>query len=261
MRLKMEKFLDFCERSKKYTIERAKAHRVFLTILVLLFLGFCFGRYKETKVEQSREEIASIVGKNKSKVIFFDRGLYDKSPKQKKGYLLSNFSEDFVIGSQKAPITMIDYSSFTCIFCRQMREDLKKIIDEYAVNSNALRYVFRPAVNSKTVTLRLFLNCARDSGKVWELVDDIFNTPKLNVLDMKVVVEELIEKHKIKIDKDMEICLGSNVEQEKIIYYQRESSFVFNVRRTPLLVINGEAYYGFKKYEELKKIIEEKLNQ
>ncbi|MDR2760911.1 MAG: DsbA family protein [Rickettsiales bacterium] len=254
----MKKLLKFYENGKKYLAKRAKACRIFLIIFALLSLGFYFNKYKEKKIEQSREEIASITGKRNA-VIFFDRGLYDKSLKQKKEYLLSDFSNDFTIGAKNAPVTMVDYSSFTCIFCRQMREDLKKIIDEYAVNSNALRYVFRPAVNDKTVELKLFLNCARDSGKVWELTDDIFNVKDLGVLNMRKVIEELAEKWKIEINGDIEACLESNLEREKIIYYQRENSLIFNVRKTPLLVINGEPRYGLKKYEELKKIIEEKL--
>jgi protein-disulfide isomerase len=247
---------EYIKKAKEYLIIQAKKNSVFITILVLLSVGFTYSKHKVTKMIEEKE----IRETTTEGAVFVDTALYDKTFKEKKEYLLNNFDNDFVIGDEKAPLTLVDFSSFSCMFCRKMRDDMDKIIDEYAVKSKRLRYVLRPVVNSKTIPLKILLNCINDDEKRWKLINNMFSINWDGAPSVKTVVDGLIFRHRIDME-EIRKCLTSDDEYKKIVYYQKENSLIFKIQRTPLLVINGKKYSGYRDYDELKKIIEENVQK
>jgi predicted DsbA family dithiol-disulfide isomerase len=247
---------EYIEKIKGYLITQARKNSVFITILVLLSVGFMYSRHRVAKMIEEKEiEETALEG-----TVFVDTALYNKTIKEKKEYLLNNFDNDFVIGDEKAPLTLVDFSSFSCMFCRKMRDDMDKIIDEYAVKSKQLRYVLRPVVNSKTIPLKILLNCVDDDEKRWKLINNMFSVNWDGAPSVKTVVDGLVFKHKIDM-KEIRKCLTSDDEYRKIVYYQKENSLIFKIQKTPLLVINGKKYFGYRDYDGLKKIIEENVQK
>jgi protein-disulfide isomerase len=251
-----EKFLESIKKTRNYVVAKIKSNRVAIIVVILLSIGFISDKNRTKRIADERN-VGDTVPKES---IFIDMTLYSKNLKEKREYLLDNFDNDFVIGDKKAPLTIVDFSSFSCSFCRQMRRDINKIVDEYAVKSKRLRYVLRPVVNSKTIALKILLGCVEDSDKRWKLIDSIFSIDWMKINSVKTAVDGLMTKHNIDAEKIRD-CLNDDEKYQKIVYYQRENSQIFKIEKTPLLVVNGRTYSGYKNYDELKKIIDENVHK
>jgi hypothetical protein len=239
---------------KEYVINKIRNNQVVVLVILLLGIGFIYNNYSEKRTIAKSGVTKYDPSSNKDS-IFIDTSLYNKTVKEKREYLLKNFNNDFVIGDEKAMATIIDFSSFSCKFCQEMRDGMNRIIKEYATEKKQLRYVFRPVVNKKTIALKILLNCISDKDKQWKIINYVFAVNWEKIPSMKIATETLTKKYEIDINK-ISSCLNDDLERNRIIYYHRENDLVFNLQRTPFFVINGRTYRGFKTYEELKSIVE-----
>lgn len=211
-------------------------------------------RMDDNKKRSENEDSNSPSG---SRTILINTGLYGKSTGEKRDYLLNNFRTDFVVGDANAKITMIEYASFGCRFCRKQRLEIRKIIDEYALKRKVLRYVFRPLFNTKTIPIGAFLHCAKEEN-VLSIADEVFAANIDLIDDYQAYLTKLGEKYAMGEDYVKE-CLFDRDIYEKIIYMQQNSREVFGLEATPVLFINGRKIVGYRSYEQLKSLIEKLL--
>jgi protein-disulfide isomerase len=106
-------------------------------------------------------------------------------------------SNDHVLGSNKAKVTMFEYSDFQCPFCRKFwTESYAKIKKDY-VDTGKVRLVFRQypleSIHPASRIAAEASECAGDLGKFWEMHDKIFeeqaklgqNTVQFTAADLK----------------------------------------------------------------------------
>lgn len=77
----------------------------------------------------------------------------------------------FGIGDPDAPVTLVEYSDFSCPHCRDLAVVIEQLIDEY-VTTGDLRIVFKPIsfVNPPYSTAAAQAAvCAGEQGKFWEM--------------------------------------------------------------------------------------------
>ncbi len=82
-----------------------------------------------------------------------------------------------VIGSDTAPVTIVEYSDYQCPFCRKWFDESKKqLFDEY-VSTGKVRFVFKdfplnghPLAKPYAVSVR----CAGEEGKYFEMHDKMY---------------------------------------------------------------------------------------
>jgi protein-disulfide isomerase len=78
-----------------------------------------------------------------------------------------------VLGQESAPITVIEFSSYTCPFCaRHYTETFGLIKNEY-IDQGLVKYVMRdfPLRHPYAQEAAESTECARDQGKFWEMHD------------------------------------------------------------------------------------------
>jgi protein-disulfide isomerase len=87
--------------------------------------------------------------------------------------------DDVVRGDPNAPITMLEYSDFTCGFCEKFfHETFPQILSEY-IETGKVRFVYRdfprapggPALHSSQAA-----RCAGAQGAYWPMHDRLFNS-------------------------------------------------------------------------------------
>lgn len=240
------KFLDFVKR-----------YKVYLIIIGILTIG---AFYKRNVVDETAK--ANKITKGRStepRTIMVHMGLHNKTKEEKREYLLNHFDLDYVIGNKNAKVTIIEYSSFTCKYCKKMRDEIRKILDEYALGENSqIRYVIRPIYNTKTIPLGAFLICAKDEDKL-NIIDDFFKTNLSAITDMEEFLIETGKRYNMD-ETYVKDCIYDKDMYEKLIYMQQASRSVFNLDATPVFVINGKEYIGYKTSKQLKTIVENILN-
>ena len=223
--------------------------------VVILFLLLCLGFLYNTKHKTSAKTSETVpVSEENPLTIFVKPGLFGKTPEEKREYLLNNFEMDNVVGNLDAKITVIEYSSFTCKYCKSLRKEINKLVGDYALKEQKIRYILRPLYNTKTIPLGAFIQCARTEDKE-KIADYFFSKDIDNIDNMEKFLLEAGNKFNMNEDyvKD---CIYDEDMYKKLIYMQQETNTAFNIEGTPVLFINGKEYAGYRTVEKLKTIID-----
>ncbi len=87
-------------------------------------------------------------------------------------------TDDVVRGDPKAPITMLEYSDFTCHFCKKFfHETFPKLLSEY-IETGKVRFVYRDFPRGLGNPLRAAdaARCAGEQNAYWPMHDRLFNS-------------------------------------------------------------------------------------
>lgn len=247
--LHMKKIYNYI---KNYIIK----HRAILLLFLIILVGFIYNSFSQAPQEDLNIRKATT---DEPITVFIKPGLYGKTPEEKREYLLTHFENDNVIGDPNAEVTVIEYSSFTCNYCKAMRKEINRLVDEYAINEKKIKYVLRPLYNTRTIPIGAFLGCVSEKNK--EKAIDYFFLK--NIEDVENMEEFLIEAGKEfgMTEEVVKNCIYDEDTYKKLIYMQQETNTAFDIEGTPFLFINGEGYAGYKTSEKLKTIIDQKYEK
>ncbi len=87
-------------------------------------------------------------------------------------------TDDVVRGDPKAPVTLLEYSDFTCHFCKKFFHDtFPKLLTEY-IETGKVRFVYRDFPRGLGGPLRAAdaSRCAGDQDAFWPMHDRLFNS-------------------------------------------------------------------------------------
>lgn len=163
--------------------------------------------------------------------------------------------DDPSYGAEDSPVTMIEFSSFTCGYCGLYhRETFPKIEEEY-IKTGKVRYVYRDFPLGESAQLaHCAFQCANEQGKFWEYVDVLFK-------NQGEQDEEGLKKFAVDLGADGEdfaACLSSGKYKDEI-QKDLEDGQKAGVEGTPSFFINGRLVVGAQPYSEFKRVIDEEL--
>ena len=85
--------------------------------------------------------------------------------------------EDHMRGSMNAPVTIIEYSDFSCPFCKRFHPSLQQALREY---DGKVRWIYRhfplSAIHPNALKQANASECANEQGKFWEYADMLFES-------------------------------------------------------------------------------------
>ena len=87
-------------------------------------------------------------------------------------------ADDVVRGDPKAPITLVEYSDFTCHFCKKWFHDtFPKLLSKY-IETGKVRFVYRDFPRGFGSPLRAAdaARCAGEQNAYWPMHDRLFNS-------------------------------------------------------------------------------------
>ena len=152
----------------------------------------------------------------------------------------ANEAVDHVLGPADSEITLVEYGSYDCPYCRAANERIAELRDEF---SDQMRYVWRHRpIPGSDLALRAaeLAERAAQRGKFWEAhVELMTRSPALSEDDLRAVAAKLqIEDEPPHVDSAEESRAHEHVERD--IASARASG----VRVTPTFYINGRKYSG-----------------
>ena len=139
------------------------------------------------------------------------------------------------IGTEDAPVTIVEFSDFQCPFCKQAAATLNHILDKYP---QKVRLVFRNFPLPSHIDAQKAHEaaaCAQDQGKFWEYHDILFaNQNSLDVIHLKRYAAQL----------ELEIthfnqCLDTG-KYTDYVKNDVDQGKKLSVRGTPSFFINGK---------------------
>ena len=166
------------------------------------------------------------------------------------------------LGDKEAPVIIIEYSSFTCPHCATFHtEVLPKLKADY-INSGKVLLEYREVYfDGPGLWAGLLARC-QGNQKYFPMIDLIFRKQKDWARGNRdEIINGLLSigRQSGLTDEKSKMCMeDSNLAEELIEIFKKNTS-ADGISSTPSFVINGELMQNMS-YDELKKVIEGKLN-
>ena len=163
------------------------------------------------------------------------------------------------LGSDRAPVTIVEYGSLTCDYCvRFHREVLPRIQSRYIVTGQ-VRFIYRDFPTGDTATRgAVAARCAGDDYYTMldALYADVGNWSRARDLDAALIQQATSLGL---ADRAFRACLNGQEQRRAIINHQRTATVDYGVLGTPTFLINGRLIRGIQDFEQMKLLIAEAL--
>ena len=167
------------------------------------------------------------------------------------------------IGSEDAPISIIEYRSLTCSHCAEFSNETYPLLKSEFIDTGVVKFELRPfALNAIDLNAFKLLHCADET--------DFFALDKLLFKEQKKWIvtnpSDQVLENSTKALGDYGILFGiSEDDYTECLNNEKITDFIlseringvenFDISSTPTFIINGEIFSGNKSFEELEKII------
>lgn len=163
-------------------------------------------------------------------------------------------------GSPDAPVTIVEFSDFTCPYCGSFSAETLPKIQETYIDTGKVRFTYKHFAILGPASIRTAeaSECAAEQDKFWEYHDQLFaEQASVRGLSNDDPLTDLADRLGLDISAFAE-CLASGRYSDQI---QRESQAVasMGVRGTPGFLVNGVFISGAQPFEAFQQIIEEQL--
>ena len=178
--------------------------------------------------------------------------------------LLDISKDDFVIGNESAPITIIEYASLSCSHCADFHTNTLETLKEEYIDSGKVRFVFRDfPFNYPALLGSMVLRCIPEDVR-YDYMNALFQL-QTNWVD-KESTKTTQELFKIMqsggmTKEEFDTCITNVDLENKILQGVIGAQSEFNIQSTPSFLVNGILVEGNKSIKEFRQIINKILSQ
>jgi protein-disulfide isomerase len=169
---------------------------------------------------------------------------------------------DMVLGAADAPVTIVEYASYTCPHCATFHDTVFKQLKTDYIDTGKVRFVYREVYFDRYgLWAAMIARCGGDT-RYFGVSAMLFEQQKGWAAsdDPAVVVENLkkIGRTAGMDDATLDACLKDNAMAEAMVAAYQTNATADGVDGTPTLIINGEKHSNMS-YADLAKLLDEKL--
>ena len=176
--------------------------------------------------------------------------------------------EEMTLGDPDAPVTMIEYASFTCPHCRNFHETSFDQLKEEYIDTGKVHFIFREVIfgeDANTVRAGLWpALLARCGGeeRYFGITDLLFERWEewTQVQTLQEMADNLRRIGKVAglSDEEIDACFSDGEKAQAVYENSLRQTQADNVSATPSFVIDGELYTN-RPYEDLAAVIDEQI--
>ncbi|MEL7280075.1 MAG: DsbA family protein [Pseudomonadota bacterium] len=170
---------------------------------------------------------------------------------------------EMTLGDENAPITFIEYASFTCPHCARFHQNQFKELKADFIDTGKVRFIHRDVYFDKYGLWASMVARCGGPERFFGITDMIYAEQREWIGDGQDagVAERLRKIGKVAglTQDELDACLSDRNHAQALVAAYQENSAADDVTSTPTLIINGKKYDNMA-YPELKEIIEGKLN-
>ena len=177
--------------------------------------------------------------------------------------VLNLTENDFIIGNDNAPITIIEYASMSCSHCANFHNNTLPDLKKEYIDTGKVKYVFRDfPYNYPALLGSMVMRCIPSEVR-YDYMNALYKLQNMWVVRENAITRQ--ELYKIMQTGGMtkekfDTCL-SNVDLEnKILQEVIAAQNEFNIRSTPSFLINGDLLEGDKSIKVFRQILDKILS-
>jgi len=160
---------------------------------------------------------------------------------------------DMALGKDKAPVTIVEYSSLTCPHCAAFEENVFPMLRSKYIDTGKVRFVSREfPLELKAAAAAMLARCiaGSDASRYFDAVTMLFKQQDA-VIEHTVDALNDIGGHFGMSAQDIDACEKNQAQLDKLSADQKFAFDQLKVDATPTFFINGEMSKGSMSFEEL----------
>ena len=177
--------------------------------------------------------------------------------------VLNLTEDDFIIGNNNAPITIIEYASMSCSHCANFHNNTLPDLKKEYIDTGKVKYVFRDfPYNYPALLGSMVMRCIPSEVR-YDYMNALYKLQNTWVVRENAITR--LELYKIMqtggmTKENFDTCL-SDVDLENIILQEViAAQSEFNIRSTPSFLINGDLLEGDKSIKVFRQILDKILS-
>lgn len=163
---------------------------------------------------------------------------------------------DMCMGSEKAPVVVINYSSLTCVHCAHFHTSVLPRIEEKYIKPGHVRIIFRDFPGDQLSVKAHQLAWCKGEIKYFDFVKLLYATQEkwLSEPDPLAALKSIVLQNGV-TPEQYDACLGNQELLDKIIQVRLEGQKKYMIKATPTIVINSKIYPKALTFEEFEEIM------
>jgi protein-disulfide isomerase len=169
---------------------------------------------------------------------------------------MSDMLSEKVLGSSAAPVTMIEYSSFTCSHCADFHVITLPQLKAAYIDTGRLKLVFRDfPLNEPAIVAGMVARCSGD--RYFATLDALFKTQIswAYASDYTGGIKQVVAGVGM-TSNDVDACVASADLRAGILAIRQDGSQTYGINATPSFIINGQKVVGALSFAEFSAIIQ-----
>ncbi len=169
--------------------------------------------------------------------------------------------EEIAKGDPDAPVTVIEYASFTCPHCARFHEEVFPLIEENYVEPGHVRFVYREVYFDRPGLWAAMVARCAGPDRYFAVVDRIYETQHDWVQGAPAAIAENLRRIGRSVglsEGELDQCLTDGAMAQAMVATYEEQAAEHNISGTPSFVIDGELYSNMS-YAQFAEILDERI--
>lgn len=171
---------------------------------------------------------------------------------------------DMVMGQEDAPVTVVEYASFTCPHCQNFHETVFGQLKADYIDTGKVKFVYREVYFDKYGLWAAMVARCGGTEKYFGIADILYDTQKewLAPGDEAGIADNL-RKIGLKAGiapEALDACMKDNDTAKAMVATYQANATADGIEGTPSFIIDGQKYANMP-YEEFAEVLDEKLGE
>ncbi|WP_204112436.1 DsbA family protein [Shimia biformata] len=166
---------------------------------------------------------------------------------------------EMVLGSEDAPVTMIEYASFTCPHCASFHQNVFKQLKADYIDTGKVRFIYRDVYFDKFGLWAAMVARCGGEEKFFGISDLLYKSQSewSRAGDPVAIADSLRKIGRLAglTDDQLNSCLTDEAKAKTLVGWYQENVAKDDISGTPSFVINGKKHSNMS-YDEMKSLLD-----
>ena len=166
---------------------------------------------------------------------------------------------DIALGSDKAPVTIVEYASMTCPHCAHFEETTFHELKKRYIDTGKVRFILRDfPLDNLAGAVFVLAHCIakNDASKYYTLVETFFREQRTWAVEKPVPPLMAIAKQAGLSEQEFNACVSNQKAWDAMESVRQRAMKQFKVESTPTFFVNGTRVVGAVGIEDFAKVID-----